>query len=168
MQGIEKFWGSCLGKRQSRATIWRQFLRPVGSKRQSRALNSMFCYKMPERAPDSEPPPVSWLVVRCKDRNNISHIQMFCEQIYSLITPSLLPHCGVGQKVTQPSTSDHITGLSLYTLICRSAKVIKDIIQVSHVGSYQEFLLRQATKVERSEVNRLSACGVKGRMFFQQ
>ena len=52
---------------------------------------------------------------------------MFCEQIYSLITPSLLPHCGVGQKVTQPSASDHITGLSLYILICRSAKVIKDI-----------------------------------------
>ena len=154
--------------RNSGVSIWIPFLRPVGSKRQSRALNSMFCYKLPERAPDSEPPPVSWLVVGCKGRHNISHIQMFCEQIYSLITPSLLPHCGVGQKVTQPSTSDHITGLSLYTLICRSAKVIKDIIQVSHVGSYQEFLLRQATKVERSEVNRLSACGVKGRMFFQQ
>ena len=102
-------------------------MRPIGSKRQSRALNSMFCYKLPERAPDSEPPPVSWLVVGCKDRHNISHIQMFCEQIYSLITPSLLPHCGVGQKVTQPSASDHITGLSLYILICRSAKVIKDI-----------------------------------------
>ena len=122
-------------------TIWRPFLRPVGSKRQSRALNSLFCYKLPERAPDSEPPPVSWLVVGCKGRHNISHrlvvgckgrhnishIQMFCEQIYSLITPSLLPHCGVGQKVTQPSASDHITGLSLYILICRSAKVIKDI-----------------------------------------
>jgi len=66
MQRIERFWGSCLGKRQSRATIWRLFLRPVGSKRQSRALNSMFCYKLPERAPDSEPPPVSWLVVGCK------------------------------------------------------------------------------------------------------
>jgi len=25
MQRIEKFWGSCLGKRQSRATIWRPF-----------------------------------------------------------------------------------------------------------------------------------------------
>ena len=29
-------------------------------------LNSMFCYKFPKRAPDSEPPPVSWLVVGCK------------------------------------------------------------------------------------------------------
>ena len=75
--------------RNSGVTIWRLFLRPIGSKRQSRALNSMFCYKLPERAPDSEPPPVSWLVVGCKDRHNISHIQMFCEQIYSLITPSL-------------------------------------------------------------------------------
>ena len=113
--------------RKFRVTIWRQFLRPVGSKRQSRALNSMFCYKLPERAPDSEPPPVAWPIVGCKGRHNISHIQMFCEQIYSPITPSLLPHCGVGQKVTQPSASDHITGLSLYILICRSAKVIKDI-----------------------------------------
>ena len=34
--------------------------------RQSRALNSMFRYKLPERAPDSEPPPVSWLVVGYK------------------------------------------------------------------------------------------------------
>ena len=25
MQRIERFWGSCLGKRQSRATIWRPF-----------------------------------------------------------------------------------------------------------------------------------------------
>ena len=32
-------------------------------------LNSMFCYKLPERAPDSEPPPVSWLVVGCKGRH---------------------------------------------------------------------------------------------------
>ena len=30
-------------------------------------LNSMFCYKLPERAPDSEPPPVSWLIIGCKD-----------------------------------------------------------------------------------------------------
>ena len=29
-------------------------------------LNSMFCYKLPERAPDSEPLPVSWLAVGCK------------------------------------------------------------------------------------------------------
>ena len=29
-------------------------------------LNSMFCYKLPERAPDSEPPPVSWPIVGCK------------------------------------------------------------------------------------------------------
>ena len=29
-------------------------------------LNSMCCYKLPKRAPDSEPPPVSWLVVRYK------------------------------------------------------------------------------------------------------
>ena len=28
-------------------------------------LNSMFCYKLPKRAPDSEPPPVSWLIVGC-------------------------------------------------------------------------------------------------------
>ncbi len=28
-------------------------------------LNSMFCYKLPIRAPDSEPLPVSWLVVGC-------------------------------------------------------------------------------------------------------
>ena len=63
-------------------------------------LNSMFCYKLPERAPDSESPPVSWLVVGCKGRHNISHIQMFSELIYSPITPSLLPHDGVGQKVT--------------------------------------------------------------------
>ena len=33
-------------------------------------LNSMFCYKLPERAPDSEPPPVSWLVVGCKGIKN--------------------------------------------------------------------------------------------------
>ena len=69
MQRIEKFWGYDL----------------------ETVLNSMFCYKLPERAPDSEPPPVSWLVVGCKGRHNISHIQMFSEQIYSLITPSLLP-----------------------------------------------------------------------------
>ena len=30
-------------------------------------LNSMFCYKLPKRAPDSEPPPVSWLIIGCKD-----------------------------------------------------------------------------------------------------
>jgi len=29
-------------------------------------LNSMFCYKFPKRAPDSEPPPVSWLIIECK------------------------------------------------------------------------------------------------------
>ena len=29
-------------------------------------LDSMFCYKLPERAPDSESPPVSWLVVGYK------------------------------------------------------------------------------------------------------
>jgi hypothetical protein len=29
-------------------------------------LNSMFCYKLPERAPDSESPPVSWLFVGYK------------------------------------------------------------------------------------------------------
>ena len=29
-------------------------------------LNSMFCYKLPKRAPDSEPPPVSWLIIGCK------------------------------------------------------------------------------------------------------
>jgi len=29
-------------------------------------LNSMFCYKLPERATDSESPPVSWLVVGYK------------------------------------------------------------------------------------------------------
>jgi len=29
-------------------------------------LNSMFCYKLPKRAPVSEPPPVSWLVIECK------------------------------------------------------------------------------------------------------
>jgi len=29
-------------------------------------LNSMFCYKLPKRAPDSEPPPVSWLVIGSK------------------------------------------------------------------------------------------------------
>ena len=63
-------------------------------------LNSMFCYKLPKRAPDSEPPPVSWLIVGCKGRNNISYSQMFSGLIYSLITPSLHPHCGVGQKVT--------------------------------------------------------------------
>jgi len=34
-------------------------------------LNSMFCYKLPERAPDSEPPPVSWLVVGCKGKHNL-------------------------------------------------------------------------------------------------
>ena len=78
MQGIEKFWGYDL----------------------ETVLNSMFCYKLPERAPDSEPPPVSWLVVGCKGKHNISHIQMFSEQIYSLITPSLLPHEGIGKKVT--------------------------------------------------------------------
>ena len=29
-------------------------------------LNSLFCYKLPERAPDSEPPPVSELIIECK------------------------------------------------------------------------------------------------------
>ena len=53
-------------------------------------LNSMFCYKLPKRAPDSEPPPVSWLVVGCKGRHNISYSQMFSGLIYSPITPSLL------------------------------------------------------------------------------
>ena len=37
MQRIEKFWGYDL----------------------ETVLNSLFCYKLPERAPDSEPPPVS-------------------------------------------------------------------------------------------------------------
>jgi len=44
MQRIEKFWGYDL----------------------EIVLNSMFCYKLPKRTPDSETPPVSWLVVRCK------------------------------------------------------------------------------------------------------
>ena len=63
-------------------------------------LNSMFYYKLPKRAPGSEPPPVSWLVAGCKGRHNISYNQMFSGLIYSPITPSLLPHFGVGQKVT--------------------------------------------------------------------
>ena len=29
-------------------------------------LDSMFCYKLPKRAPDSKPPPVSWLIVDAK------------------------------------------------------------------------------------------------------
>ena len=32
---IEKNLGSCLGKRQSRATNWQRFLRPFSSKRQA-------------------------------------------------------------------------------------------------------------------------------------
>lgn len=63
-------------------------------------LNSMFCYKLPKRAPDSESPPVSWLFVECKGRHNISYSQMFSGLIYSPITPSLLPHEGIGKKVT--------------------------------------------------------------------
>ena len=78
MQRIEKFWGYDL----------------------ETVLNSLFCYKLPERAPDSDTPPVSWLVVGCKGRHNISYSQMFSGLIYSPITPSLLPHCGAGQKVT--------------------------------------------------------------------
>ena len=62
-------------------------------------LDSMFCYKLSKRAPDSEPPPVSWPIVGCKGRHNIPHIHMFSGQIYSLITPSLLPHNGIGKKV---------------------------------------------------------------------
>ena len=55
LQRIENFWGYDL----------------------ETVLNSMFCYKLPKRAPDSEPPPVSWLVVGCKGRHNISHHQIF-------------------------------------------------------------------------------------------
>ena len=44
MQGIEKFLGYGL----------------------ETVLNSMFCYKLHERAPDSESPPVSWLVIGSK------------------------------------------------------------------------------------------------------
>ena len=40
-------------------------------------LDSMFCYKLPKRAPDSEPPPVSWPIIGCKGRQYISNIQMF-------------------------------------------------------------------------------------------
>ena len=40
-------------------------------------LDSMFCYKLPKRAPDSEPPPVSWPIIGCKGRHYISNIQMF-------------------------------------------------------------------------------------------
>ena len=45
-------------------------------------LDSMFCYKLPKRAPDSEPPPVSWLIVGCKGRQNISHHQIFLDKLY--------------------------------------------------------------------------------------
>ena len=40
-------------------------------------LNSMFGYKFPKRAPDSEPPSVSWLIIGCKGRHYISHHQIF-------------------------------------------------------------------------------------------
>ena len=29
-------------------------------------LNSLFCYKLPKRAPDSESSSVSWLIIKCK------------------------------------------------------------------------------------------------------
>ena len=62
MQRIEKFWGYDL----------------------ETVLNSMFCYKLPKRAPDSESPPVSWLVVGYKGRHNISHHQIFLDKLYYL------------------------------------------------------------------------------------
>ncbi len=44
MQRIEKFWSYDL----------------------ETVLNSMFCYKLPKRTPDSEPSPVSWPIVGCR------------------------------------------------------------------------------------------------------
>ena len=39
-------------------------------------LNSMFCYKLPIRAPDFEPPPVSWFIVGCKGTTLFGNNQM--------------------------------------------------------------------------------------------
>ena len=44
-------------------------------------LNSMFCYKLPERAPDSEPPPVSCLVVGCKGTARLCRLPK--QELYS-------------------------------------------------------------------------------------
>jgi hypothetical protein len=59
MQGIEKFLGYGL----------------------ETVLNSMFCYKLPERAPDSEPPPVSCLVVGCKGTARLCRLPK--QELYS-------------------------------------------------------------------------------------
>ena len=63
MQRIEKFWGYDL----------------------ETVLNSMFCYKLPKRAPDSEPPPDSGLVVGCKGTELISNFQNILLEKYSFV-----------------------------------------------------------------------------------
>ena len=50
-------------------------------------LNSMFCYKLPERAPDSEPLPVSWLVVGCKGTHLFPISKIFSWRNVTLFDP---------------------------------------------------------------------------------
>ena len=64
MQRIERFWGYDL----------------------ETVLDSIFCYKLPKRAPDFEPPPVSWPIIGCKGRQYISHYQILLDKLYSPIT----------------------------------------------------------------------------------
>jgi len=59
MQRIEKFWGYDI----------------------ETVLNSMFCYKLPKRAPDSEPPSVSWLIIECKGTARLCRLPK--QELYS-------------------------------------------------------------------------------------
>ena len=44
----------------------------------------MFCYKLPKRAPDSEPPPVSWLIIECKGTARLCRLPK--QELYFEIT----------------------------------------------------------------------------------
>ena len=61
-------------------------------------LNSLFCYKLPKRTPDSEPPPDSWLFVGCEGTHLYSISKLFSwrnivlcwTQIWNLATTVLV------------------------------------------------------------------------------